>query len=93
MRDVFYALCRVNYYEVQETIPLPEDGEELTDEQKERFDEQNVEIEKTNELYAKLKGYMKLVTPVTESSIEDPESELVTSLREEDLVEKCLVRI
>jgi len=32
VRDVFYALCKINYYEPQESVPIPDDGEEMTDE-------------------------------------------------------------
>ena len=74
MRDVFYALCKVNYYEAQEPVAIPEDGEEVTDEMKERFAEQNEEIEKTNELFAKLKNYVKLVGPPVPAEGEDPAS-------------------
>mmetsp|Transcript_22061 Transcript_22061/g.29484 ORF Transcript_22061/g.29484 Transcript_22061/m.29484 type:complete len:366 (+) Transcript_22061:1107-2204(+) len=89
IRDVFYAICKINYYETQEPVLIPED-EELTDEQKERFAEQNEEIERTNELFAKMKNFAKLVNPSTEEVVaEDPEQ----VVNEPEAEEKCLVRV
>ena len=93
MRDVFYALCKVNYYEAQEPVAIPEDGEEVTDEMKERFAEQNEEIEKTNELFAKLKNYVKLVGPPVPAEGEDPASVQLNPNTDLEAQEKCLVRI
>ena len=43
---------------------MPEgDDAEITDEQRDRAAEQNEEIEKQNELYAKLKQFVALVPP------------------------------
>lgn len=93
VRDLFYAICRINYYEPQQPVPLPEDGEEVSEEQKERFNEQNDEIERANELFAKLKNFVKLVSPQKETSLEEGEEKLERSTVDEAAQEKCLVRI
>ena len=92
VRDVFYAVCRVNYYEPQEELVIPEDGEEVTEEQKERLQEQNEEIAKTNELFSKLKNYIKLVKPEPPAEGEEqvPDEKQNAAYEAE---EKCLVRI
>ena len=44
------AVCAINYHEALELVQLPEEGgegaAEVTDEQRERINEQNEEIEK-----------------------------------------------
>jgi len=92
VRYVFYALCKVNYYEAQEAITAPEDGEEMTEEQKERFTEQNEEIERTNELFSKLKNYVKLVAPAAPAAGEEAVADENPNA-EYEAEEKCLVRI
>ena len=32
VRDVFFALCKIHYYEHQEMMQLPDDGEEISEE-------------------------------------------------------------
>ena len=57
VKDVLHAICKIHFYEPQETHAMPED-EELTDDQRERIMELNEEIEKTNEQFNKLKQYV-----------------------------------
>ena len=55
-QDVLQAICMIHYHEPQEVQPVPaEDDESVTEEQRDKIIEQNEEIEKSNELYAKLK--------------------------------------
>ena len=89
IRDVFYAICKVHYYEAQEPVQIPED-EEITDEQKEKYTEQNEEIERANELNNKMKAFVKLVTPAPEEDKAEGEEQVTVEPVEE---EKCLVRI
>ena len=56
MQDVMQAICMIHYHEPQEVQPVPaEDDESVAEEQRDKIIEQNEEIEKSNELYAKLK--------------------------------------
>lgn len=75
----------IHYHEPQEVQPVPaEDDESVTEEQRDRIIEQNEEIEKSNELFAKLKQFVNLETPgEDEEAIPDYST----------LDEKCLVRI
>lgn len=61
-----------------------EDDESISEEQRDKIIEQNEEIEKSNELFSKLKQYVKLVTPEED---EDPLPDYSV------MDEKCLVRI
>ena len=87
--EVFKALCMIHYHQPKEAVPVP-DGD---DDQADKIQEQNEEIEKENELYNKLKQYVKLVVP--EPAAEGEENP-VTEFEEPDYDEadeKCLVRI
>lgn len=61
-----------------------EDDEAVTEEQRDKIIESNEEIEKSNELFAKLKLYVKLITPDED---EDAQPDYAS------MDEKCLVRI
>ena len=91
IRDVFYALCKIHYYEPQESQPIPDD-EDITDEMKEKINEGNEEIERANELNVKMKAFVKLVTPQPEEekAAEDAGEQVSIEPEEE---EKCLVRL
>ncbi len=70
---------------------MPEDDDQnVTDEQREKIGEQNEEIEKNNDLYAKLKQYVSLVTPAAAEEGEEQEK-MEPDYEEAD--EKCLVRL
>ena len=51
---------------------MPED-EEITDEQRDRIGELNEEIEKQNELFSKLKQFVKLEVPEVKAPAEEDE--------------------
>ena len=69
------------------------EGEEVTDEQKDKIAEANEEIEKQNELFNKLKQYVKLVVPEPAAEGDDNNNEDSKQEVDETENEKCLVRI
>lgn len=77
----------IHYYTPKELLEGA-DNENETEEARDKIAEANEEIEKQNELFAKLKQYVKLVTP-------DPEAEEPESMEPdyEAAEEKCLVRV
>ena len=77
----------IHYYTPKELLEGA-DNENETEEARDKIAEANEEIEKQNELFAKLKQYVKLVTP-------DPEAEEPESMEAdyEAAEEKCLVRV
>lgn len=73
--------------------PIPED-EETTEDQRERIQELNEEIEKTNELFAKLKQFVSLEIPSSDSSqAEEEKKDTSEVVEEEPAEEKGLVKI
>ena len=84
VEELIKALCMIHYHVPMETIPDPGDDEDVSA----KIADQNEEIEKQNELMAKLKQYVKLVMPTGaegEEEIKEPDYE--------EADEKCLVRI
>lgn len=93
VQAVLEAICKINYYQAADLVEAPE-GDDVTEEQKEKIGEQNEEIEKQNELFNKLKQYVKLCVPEP-AAAEGEENNGEDSKQEVDETEneKCLVRI
>ena len=72
VRDTILSLCKIHYYEAQELHAMPED-DEITDEQRDRIGELNEDIEKQNELFSKLKQFVKLEVPEVKAPAEEDE--------------------
>lgn len=61
---VLEAICAIHYHQPKDLIEMPaEEENEQNDEHREKLAEQNDEIEKSNELFSKLKQFVKLVVP------------------------------
>ena len=61
IQAIIEAICKINYHQPTELIPMPDDDE--NEDARDKTNEQNDEIEKQNELYNKLKQYVRLVVP------------------------------